>query len=245
MSLSIFVVEDDDDLREMLTCQLTDLGHNVTPFANGKGVMRHFAQNKRAPDIIFLDLVMPEKSGLDVLQQIRSLSHLADLPVIIMSGYRDEKTIRSCLQAGVKDFLVKPIESDMLMERLRGLSVSHSTDEARAIACQCTQASAEVLETPAFRRYKDKGWVSFRTTFCTEPLVVLVNESFSTDQLRKLDEDLLAQNLRIFVDKSPWAPTWPRHTKKLAQGYKPAEELRQDLGDELFEVLASHSRPAG
>lgn len=245
MSLKIFVVEDDDDLREMLTCQLTEQGHTVAPFANGNEVIKQFARNERPPDIVFLDLVMPEKSGLEVLKHIRSLSHLAGLPVVIMSGYRDEKMVRASLQAGVKDFLVKPIESSTLTERLRGLSVLHSTDEARAIASRCHHQSPEVFETPEFKRYKNKGWVGFRTSFCGEPLVVLINESFSAERLLKLDEDLLAQNLRIFVDKSPWVPTWPRHVQLPAQGLRPADELRQDLGDELFELLETHSRHAG
>jgi CheY-like chemotaxis protein len=245
MSLKIFVAEDDDDLREMFTCQLEEQGHTVESFSTGTKLIEHFTNSARPPDILFLDLVMPGKSGLDVLKHIRSISSLTNLPIVVTSGYRDEKVVKACLQAGVKDFLIKPIETSTLIARLKGLMIEHSTDEARTIVNKCQNESPDVFETPEFRRYKNKGWNSYKTNFCNDSLVVLINESFSVPDLLKLDEDLLAPNLRIFVDSSPWVPTWPRKLSTATPRFKPRDELRNELGEDLYELIETHNKRAG
>src|SRR4051794_19124203 len=71
------------------------------------------------PDIILLDVMMPQISGLKILQDVRSDPELAHLPVIILTASTDAETKRSALELGATDFLAKPVDAQDLVPRVR------------------------------------------------------------------------------------------------------------------------------
>jgi DNA-binding response OmpR family regulator len=113
---SIYVIEDEYQIRELAVRALADAGHVVwaesTAMAGLQGVI------DEAPDVVVLDLGLPDLDGSDVLRMIRSVS---DVPVIIATARDDENEIIRLLDAGADEYVVKPYSGAQLEARIRAL----------------------------------------------------------------------------------------------------------------------------
>ncbi len=251
----ILVIEDDTDLLELMTTQVKELGYRPLAFQNGESCVRFLKSQKAVPDCCFLDLVLPGMSGVELLQWIRRSERHQRMPVVVMSGYRDEKLIKVCLKFGVKDFLLKPVEISVLDQRLKPLKWQVSTDQVRALLSECQEPNFSVYETKTFRRFKNKGNVPYTAQVDGERVILLADSSFLPRHLLQLDEDLLSHNLTLYADEAPWIPVWPTAQQRAhvaqrkgttTQSAKaPAkDDLRQSIGEELFELLESQTPKA-
>jgi CheY-like chemotaxis protein len=109
---SVLVVDDDPDSVAMLSVYLDMMGHLVHAAANGRDAIRSAA--KLNPDVIVLDLSMPEMSGYEAARQIRDLG-LARRPLIVAATGRNGVNDRmACEEAGIDVHLAKPLELDVL-----------------------------------------------------------------------------------------------------------------------------------
>jgi CheY-like chemotaxis protein len=107
----ILVVEDDDALRDVVTEQLTEDGYHVIAVRDGGQALSWLDQV--APDLILLDLMLPEISGWEVLARIGSHPMLARVPVVVMSAYADQAPL------DVSHILRKPMGVDELRRTVR------------------------------------------------------------------------------------------------------------------------------
>lgn len=109
----ILAIEDEPQLRKLLAMTLVPKGFRLLEAVDGReGVS--FASTTR-PDLILLDLGLPDKSGLDVLKEIRERS---EVPVIILSVMDGSETIIDALNAGADDYVTKPFELGELLARI-------------------------------------------------------------------------------------------------------------------------------
>ena len=120
---TVLLVEDDNWLRNIMAELLADDGYHVRQAATGTQAMEQVEHE--VPDLIVLDLNLPEMSGLDVLHEIRIRKHLLKLPVIVMSGSLDGETRRrlSHLAERADDVFEKPVDVGRLFERLERATV--------------------------------------------------------------------------------------------------------------------------
>ncbi len=112
----ILIVEDDSDVAEAMTALLHDAGFEAVPVHRGKEALQHITLN--TPDLILLDLYLPDISGLHILESVREYSFL---PMIVISGTTQQRETVAALEAGADDFLAKPFSSDELLARVRAL----------------------------------------------------------------------------------------------------------------------------
>ncbi len=117
MSLRMLIVEDDRMLGEGLCHLLQQEGYEVDWSVDGETAERHLA--RRHYDILLLDLGLPGRSGLEVLQNLRRRD--AELPVLIITARDDTADRVRGLDAGADDYLVKPFDIDELCARVRAL----------------------------------------------------------------------------------------------------------------------------
>lgn len=110
-SLMIFVADDDDDDIYLLKQAIANvkIGHSIYVSKNGQELIDNLSSIcPRQPDIVFLDVNMPEMNGFECLRQIRS-NYPADLPVFLLSRVYDEKSINTAMQLGATGFLSKTV----------------------------------------------------------------------------------------------------------------------------------------
>ncbi|WP_221301773.1 adenylate/guanylate cyclase domain-containing protein [Zhongshania antarctica] len=116
---SILVVDDNDSSRDLLAHQLQRQDHMVIEAASGERCLE--VMRSANPDLVLLDLVMPDMNGYEVLQVIRSDEALRRIPVIVVSGMQDEEGAVRCIDAGASDYLLKPVNSTLLRARIGAL----------------------------------------------------------------------------------------------------------------------------
>jgi CheY-like chemotaxis protein len=115
--LRVLVVDDDPDMRVLASRVLTKAGYIVSEASGGLEALAILGKN--APDLMLLDISMPDLSGIEVLQILRSKLELAALPVIVLTAYGDEDITRESFAAGATDFVSKPFSPPQLSARVR------------------------------------------------------------------------------------------------------------------------------
>lgn len=113
---TLLVIDDNELSRELLGRHLRRQGHTVLDAASGAAALDILARH--SVDLIFLDLVMPEMSGLELLKRIKSDERLRAVPVIIVSGIAESDGVIRCIEAGAEDYLSKPFNPTLLQARL-------------------------------------------------------------------------------------------------------------------------------
>ncbi|QSB15203.1 response regulator transcription factor [Natronosporangium hydrolyticum] len=113
---NLLLVEDDPGVAEMLQLLLTRAGHDVTHRADGRSGLRT-AYDQR-PDLVILDLALPELDGWQLLTRLREVS---DVPVMVLSAVDQEAEKVRGLRAGADDYLTKPFGRQELLARIEAL----------------------------------------------------------------------------------------------------------------------------
>jgi two-component system chemotaxis response regulator CheY len=112
---NVLVVDDAAFMRMMLKDMLTKHGHQVVAEAsNGNEAVEMYKNYK--PDVVTLDITMPEKDGIQALKEIRALDPNAR--VIMCSAMGQQQMVIEAIQAGAKDFCVKPFQPDRVLEAI-------------------------------------------------------------------------------------------------------------------------------
>jgi DNA-binding response OmpR family regulator len=111
---SLLFIEDDDAIRLALSLALEDEGYEVMQAPDGRTGLALFAE--REPDLVLLDLRLPDVSGFDVCRQLRSSSIV---PIIIVTAQTDTHDLVAGLEAGADDYVTKPVVPKELAARIR------------------------------------------------------------------------------------------------------------------------------
>jgi DNA-binding response OmpR family regulator len=113
---NVLVVEDDQFVRSALIRELTERAHIVRSASTALDALREVSQS--APDVVVLDLGLPDLDGAEALKMMRAVS---DVPVIVATARDDETEIVRLLNAGADDYLIKPFSAEHLSARLSAL----------------------------------------------------------------------------------------------------------------------------
>jgi two-component system, LuxR family, response regulator FixJ len=111
----IFIVDDDENMRGILKAILSLEGFPVIGFADGETFLK--TASTRIPVCIFLDIVMPGRSGLEILKELTARRYEA--PIFLISGLDDTPTVVDALKHGAHDFLNKPFDPYTAVQRVR------------------------------------------------------------------------------------------------------------------------------
>lgn len=117
MAGKILVVEDHDDSREILTVQLKMLGYQTLEAASGTEALRR--AQAEAPDLILMDLGLPDMSGIEVARRLKVLPQTAHIPIIAHTAWSREEFGRQAMLAGIADYLTKPTPVRQLEQAIR------------------------------------------------------------------------------------------------------------------------------
>jgi CheY-like chemotaxis protein len=114
----ILVVEDDVRNIFALSSVLEPLGGSVLIARNGREALKRLA-SQPLPDLVLMDIMMPEMDGIEAMQEIRKIPALRDLPIIALTAKAMPDDQQRCLAAGANDYITKPIDVDKLVSLIR------------------------------------------------------------------------------------------------------------------------------
>jgi two-component system, NtrC family, response regulator AtoC len=153
MRASILIADDDPTLRRVLADRLTHWEHAVTEVADGRAALD--ATERREFDVIFLDLSMPEMSGLDVLRELRDRGSKAD--VVVLTAHGSVESAVEAIRLGAADFLLKPADFELLRAVLDRLLERRSLRSANRALSERVDGTGSLvaLETGPMRDLLD------------------------------------------------------------------------------------------
>ena len=123
---TILVVDDNDDIRDLITFILEDNAFTVVAASDGDTALALVESAK--PDLILLDVMMPGLSGIQTLERIRRSSNLAAAatPVLMITAKSQSEDIEVALKAGASSYIVKPFQSAALLEKVSNFLTKES-----------------------------------------------------------------------------------------------------------------------
>jgi two-component system alkaline phosphatase synthesis response regulator PhoP len=113
----IFIVEDDESIRELVSYALTGEGYEVLLFGNAEDMLEAFKE--RIPKLILLDIILPNKDGIETLKYIRSEYKNLNVKVVMLTAKNSEINKVTGLNAGADDYITKPFSVLELVARVK------------------------------------------------------------------------------------------------------------------------------
>jgi len=169
---AVLVVDDDDDTRRYLAALLKSLGYDVDGVGSGEEALAHLAA-RPTPDLMLLDLLLPQMSGLDFLAQARTRH--PEVPVVVLSTEAQIKTVVDAVRRGAAQYVTKPF-ADAELERVveAALEDRHRRREAPVVATPMPRRDSDLVSSnPAILKIKGIA----RQVADTDAPVLLLGES--------------------------------------------------------------------
>lgn len=112
----VLVVDDDEFERKLAGELLSVASYDLLFASNGAEALN--LMRERRPNLILMDMVMPEIDGLETLRRLKASQRFADIPVMMITGHSEKDLVVECLKAGAVDFLVKPLDREVLLRKV-------------------------------------------------------------------------------------------------------------------------------
>lgn len=191
MHSRVLLVEDDDELRELLARYLNNQGFSVREAANGRdGLALALAQDC---DIVVLDIMLPDISGLEVLRELRAETHL---PVVLLTARGDETDRIVGFEVGADDYIPKPCNPRELVARLQALLRRIAWDQKTEVNAARTYGDLRV--EPGHRRIYQNDKALELTATEYEVLQVLLAHAGSAVRKTDLMQWALGRRLEAY-----------------------------------------------
>lgn len=129
---SVYLVEDEDAILELISYNLNKEGYQVKGFTNGEDLLRELRTGSAG--CIVLDLMLPGMDGLEVCRRIRSTPEIGHTPIIMLTAKGEESDIVAGLELGADDYIVKPFSPRILVARLKAVLRRRRNKSAGAMA---------------------------------------------------------------------------------------------------------------
>jgi two-component system phosphate regulon response regulator PhoB len=116
---TIFVIEDEEDILEIVHYNLSKEGYVVCDFSNGEDGLK--AVKAKVPDLVLLDLMLPGMDGLEVCRRLKADAETSKVPIIMLTAKREESDVVLGLEMGADDYISKPFSTKVLVARVRAV----------------------------------------------------------------------------------------------------------------------------
>jgi DNA-binding response OmpR family regulator len=229
----ILLIEDDTDLYALLKYNLEKEGFALTGSQTGRGALELCRQVR--PDLILLDIMLPDSDGLDICKRIRQDPELAATPVIFLTARASETDRIVGLELGANDYVVKPFFVRELIARIK---LQFRTQEGTAAAARTLQAAGLELD-PSSRQVRLDGTPLALTATEFRLLEFLMRRPgvvFSREQLlnsvwgqdRAITDravDVYVLRLRQKIERDPTAPVMIHSIRGFGYTFEPRRAL--------------------
>lgn len=152
MTKTILVVDDEKDIVDLLKYNLRREGYNVLTARNGREALE---QARLQPNVILLDVMMPERDGWEVVKELKRNMRTTDIPVIFLTAKGAEVDEVLGLELGADDYIIKPISIPKLLTRVKKVLRTHE-EPARNSVLPITVGEIEILPSKHIVRVHGK-----------------------------------------------------------------------------------------
>ena len=232
---TILCIEDEDDLRSDIAEELASADYRVLQASDGKEALAMLSQHR--PDLVLCDITMPGLGGYDVLKAMREKGGFADVPFIFLTALADRNDVLVGKQAGADDYLVKPIDYEILLATVAARLNQVARVQTGAVE-RAEEAWQEVLKSSRGRTVE----ALYKATFAFDRFlvgVVVVDEAGTVRLMNKEAERILGEQDGIAVIGGVLKGTASKQNAKLHEGLKKAFE------EELLDEIVSFPRQSG
>jgi GAF domain-containing protein/CheY-like chemotaxis protein len=177
---TILVVDDDDSIRSLLQQELGEAGYLIEQATNGKHALECIRKNR--PDLIILDVMMPEMNGFDVAAILKNDPQTMDIPIIILSIIQDKAR---GFRIGVDRYLTKPIDTAQLFKEVGNLLEQGKSKKKVLVVDEDSEAVrslTDVLQTKGYQVVESNGKELAQKAIATQPDIIILNSMFSGKQ---------------------------------------------------------------
>ncbi len=126
--IKILLVDDEPDILEIVGYNLSHEGYQVFTASNGKEAIQ--VARKEQPQLIIMDVMMPEMDGMEACEHIRKIPELKDIIIAFLTARSDDYSQVAGLEAGADDYITKPIKPKILVSKVKALLRRHKEEEA-------------------------------------------------------------------------------------------------------------------
>ncbi len=169
----ILVVDDDANIRELLTQELSEAGYQVRVAANGREAVAEVRRER--PDLVVLDVMMPEMNGFDVAAVLRHDPQTATIPIVILSIVQDRER---GLRLGVDRYLSKPIDTELLFREIGTLIGQRASHKRVLVVDEDASTAKSLTDVLAARGYsvtEVRGDELLERAVALQPDIILLN----------------------------------------------------------------------
>ncbi|MDQ6756883.1 MAG: GAF domain-containing protein [Bacteroidota bacterium] len=177
---NILVVDDDDSIRNLLNQELSDAGYLIEEASNGKQALE--AVRNKKPDLIILDIMMPEMNGFDVAAILKNDPQTMDIPIIVLSIIQDK--IRG-YRIGVDRYLTKPIDTAQLFAEVGSLLEQGKSKKKVMVVDEDSAAIktlTDVLDAKGYQVVESNGKELVENAVSNQPDIIILNSVHSDKQ---------------------------------------------------------------
>ncbi len=185
---TILVVDDDDSIRSLLHQELSDAGYLIEEATNGKEALERIRKNR--PDLIILDVMMPEMNGFDVAAILKNDPQTMDIPIIVLSIVQDKAR---GFRIGVDRYLTKPIDTALLFNEVGTLLEQGKSKKKVMVVDEdsaAVRALTDVLNAKGYHVVESDGKELMEKAIATQPDIIILNSVLS-------GKDKIVQTLRF------------------------------------------------
>ena len=122
-TVKILIAEDERDIRDLINFTLGFAGYQVVTTSNGEEAYQ--AALREIPDLILLDVRMPRMTGYEACKLLKQEDSTRNIPIIFLSAKGQESEVKTGLEAGAEEYILKPFSPDQLVERIKAVLKSN------------------------------------------------------------------------------------------------------------------------
>jgi len=123
-TIRILIAEDERDIRDLINFTLGFAGYQVVATSNGEEAYQ--AALREIPDLILLDVRMPRMTGYEACKLLKEEESTRNIPIIFLSAKGQESEVKTGLEAGAEEYILKPFSPDQLVERIKAVLKSNN-----------------------------------------------------------------------------------------------------------------------
>ncbi len=234
----ILAIDDDQFIRKMFHSMLENKGYQVYSAKDGSEGVEMTTQ--LIPDVIFLDIMMPELDGFQALEMIRKNKQTKNIPIIIVTARADSDTLLKAIKLGANDFIAKPFTRNMIMQKVRFAMKKPNQQETGKSSKVASQNKATFIDVNAFNNMKLNFINSFEREFME--MIRLFSQQKRPELRRKLSEIEKACStyeisqplsmigeLQYMIENSEW----DHAVKTMEKVYAMFQSLKAEIESEL------------